>query len=106
MKIPIYAVEKWLIRQKWSDFTTGSHFKPYPCENVQRLLSHEVYIGNREMTFRHLIPQENKMKKYISMHYPARIARAVRDGLIVILGITVTLGTYFNSEITMWAAGA
>lgn len=46
------------------------------------------------------------MKKYITMHYPAKIARAVRDGLIVILGLTVTLGTLFNSEITMWVAGA
>lgn len=46
------------------------------------------------------------MKKYITMHYPAQIARAVRDGLIIILGLTVTLGTMFNSEITMWVAGA
>jgi hypothetical protein len=46
------------------------------------------------------------MKKYITMHYPAKIARAIRDGFIVILGLTVTLGTLFNSEITMWAAGA
>ncbi len=46
------------------------------------------------------------MKKYLTLHYPAKIARALRDGLIVILGLTVTLGTFFNSNITMWAAGA
>ena len=46
------------------------------------------------------------MKKYTTMHYPAKIARALRDGLIIILGLTVTLGTFFNSQITMWVAGA
>ena len=46
------------------------------------------------------------MKKYLTLHYPAKIARALRDGLIVILGLTVTLGTFFNSNITMWVAGA
>ncbi len=46
------------------------------------------------------------MKKYITLHYPARIARALRDGLIIILGLTVTLGTFFSSNITMLVAGA
>ena len=46
------------------------------------------------------------MKKYLTLHYPAKIARALRDGLIVILGLTITLGTFFNSDITMWVAGA
>jgi len=41
-----------------------------------------------------------------TVHSTEHVAHALRDGLIVILGLTITVGTFFNSEITMWAAGA
>ena len=51
-------------------------------------------------------PEDKTMKKYITLHCPANIACALRDGLIITLGLAVSLGTLFNSQITMWAAGA